>query len=1282
MTNQKDDMFTPKQKDVITASVDNILVSAAAGSGKTTVLVERIIRKIVSHDISISEILVVTFTKAAASNMQKKIEEALREAIVNNQGDIKYLKEQLDLLPSAYIQTIDSFCSRVLKEKGYELIGKESSIEPNMTVLSGQDVEVFIHNSAQDAINDKYLTMITDGTDDAFLKAVDYLTDGRRDDKLAELLVFIYKKLRSLPDYLTLIDEAYAKRVAIDEKNELSFLKDFNEKYINLFIAAKESAQLSLPLVDSVLFKAVKDKKSEAENNAIIASAKNVFSTVISEVDNVLNVNASTDDQTVVFNKIKEAINNISGLVAFSIEGRDSSVDNIREAFGGVSALLLEAGVKNEKGGTPRRYGRYASPYSIDEKYRVFITKDIDELLNAQKERTIVIGALIELLKKVDYFYSKTKKRYHSMDFADQEHYALLALSSEEVASFYRDRFKEIYVDEYQDNSTLQDAIIQKFSNKNVFMVGDVKQSIYKFRYANPNMFIRKMKEYGKKNGSGTLYDLNNNFRSTPEILAFVNALFYQLMSDATEIDYNSDHELYPKPKKEGEAEVKHSLPRVVLVTNEAAEDDSEANDDADTSDINSAVKVEFTGILNEVNKYKQSYSLKDICILTIKKDAARGIARLLENNGIPAVCPEEKTIYGDPDIASICALITLLGNEHRDECLLGVMLAGFKFSNFTVEEIAKISLFAKKNEVLHMNLIVKVRMYANQSEDSVSEEDKELYLRTQNFVKEFDALRTRAAILNIGELIEEIYAVSGIKANMLARDNDVSKLVVFKNWLCEKFLSKGSDIASVSNSLEELKLKLGDKASFEFESQNVDAVQCMTYHKSKGLEFKCVIVTNINSSSSNNPSLVVFDEENGFICDDYSDDNVSRETSFEHLLYGDKVKLADYSEIIRLFYVALTRAEENLSIVTSFALTAKPRDKFDPIYRMIINQREEKFTKDFILNQQDKNSLFINSLLRLSGANSFFQNYVKHYAEADSPLETTMFRSAFDGFELEVMNYDAASAGSSSAKVIVTPEEENYLVHQDENGDVVFDKDYEHQSSVGAPSKATVTELKKVSKSGKKKNETVKSMGLEIPDLDKFFIEQDNLSSANKGTTVHELFRFMDFDSILKKLDADMDPQTVYDEEISVLEKEGVIDKSTVEVIDEFRENVISFIKSDLFRRIAVAETKGMAEFERPIMFASSLKLDEDGSDVKYLDDYTIVQGIIDALFYEDGEAIIVDYKTDKPQSDDVEKIKEAAINNHKLQLDLYAAALETSGIKVKSKIIWLVRSGLAIEV
>ena len=124
MTNQKDDMFTPKQKDVITASVDNILVSAAAGSGKTTVLV---IRKIVSHDISISEILVVTFTKAAASNMQKKIEEALREAIVNNQGDIKYLKEQLDLLPSAYIQTIDSFCSRVLKEKGYELIGKDES---------------------------------------------------------------------------------------------------------------------------------------------------------------------------------------------------------------------------------------------------------------------------------------------------------------------------------------------------------------------------------------------------------------------------------------------------------------------------------------------------------------------------------------------------------------------------------------------------------------------------------------------------------------------------------------------------------------------------------------------------------------------------------------------------------------------------------------------------------------------------------------------------------------------------------------------------------------------------------------------------------------------------------------------------------------------------------------------------------------------------------------------------------------------------------------------------
>lgn len=1264
--------FTKKQEKVITADVDNILVSAAAGSGKTTVLVERIVRKIISGKLSVDKILVVTFTKAAAKNMQEKISKALKKAIKENPDLSEPLKKQLNLLPNAYIQTLNSFCSRVVREKGYELAINDNSIEPNMVILGEQELQIMRKKAAQEAIDNKYLDILKNGEDKNFNNLVNYFTDGRSDDGLVDRLVSIYPKFRSLPDYIERIDDSVSKRIKADEQGTILFLEDFNARFIDLINDAYVSAKNCLDIVDGITFVGSK-------NNERIAIAKDTLETVLSETNLFINDIKSVDSQEKVFDRIKSLFEKISAVEAIGLGGKDVSVKEFMNVFGAVAALIIVAFGKN-----PTNYKHIASPFLPDSKYISYLKCGVNELLNLQKERTEVIKAFAEILKAVDVNYAKIKQRFHAMDFADQEQFALKVLYEPEVSEYYKEKFDEIYVDEYQDNSTLQDAIIQTFAKKNVFMVGDVKQSIYKFRYANPSMFIDKMNLYNGDSNDGTLYDLNNNFRSTPEILDFVNVIFEQIMSKATEIDYNDSHKLYPDPK----AVKNNSLPRVVLVERTSGSgNDVETSDsdegtseyDIEDSNASASAKRDFKGVYSEIKRYLDlGVEKKDICILVRKKKVASHLSMLLNESGILTVCPESKPIYNDPDIATLCSLITLLGNEHRDECLLGVLLAGYRFSNFTLDEIAKISLYAKNNDLLYMNLIVKIRNYALQ--EKVDEEDEELLERTKNFVKVFDELKSDSVIYNIGEMIEKIYSASGIKAT-LREINDTEKLVVFKNWLCENYMSHGSDISSIAGSLEELKLELGDSAAIEYENQNVDAVTCMTYHKSKGLEFNTVIVTDFSSETSKSDGgPVIFDDDFGFLCNDFFDKTLVRDTSFERLMYEDIAKLAELSEEIRLMYVALTRAQKNLSIVTSYKVS-NDKDMHAPKYYQVVNLKDTKLDKSFILKQGGRNDILISALYRINKSRELF-DILEQRAEIEVPADSNMKRISFDGFECSVLNYNEISVIKSE---IDRPEilKENCLAHIDADGNPYFDE-YKYESSILAPSKTTVSEIKKEeqrllydktsdSEVSEEKKENKVAINLIIPELEYFSEEVNYDSSSAKGTLIHNLLRYVDFKSVYQQISSGKDVSNVLEDEISYLSDEGVITSKMMPVIEEFKPNLEAFLKSDLFSRISSAEALGYAEFEKPIMFSTK---------VPRTDDNTLVQGIIDVLFYENGEAVIVDYKTDRISGSSLEEIESIVRDRHKLQLDLYAAALKAAGINVKSKIVWLIRKNLAIDV
>lgn len=1264
---------TEKQKSVISASVDNILVSASAGSGKTTVLVKRIISKIKKGEISIDSILVVTFTKAAANHMKEKMAGALKKEISTNSNNLElvtYLKKQLDLIPNAYIQTLNSFCSRVVKEKGYELVAKENAIEPSMSILGDQELKILLGKAAREAIDSKYLSIVLNGEDVAFDKMTNAFTNGRSDDALIEYLVGVYSKLRSLPNYISKIDEVLNTRRLNDENGVVVFLKEYNQKVISLFDAANKSAKKSVVKIDDTIF-------SKSENNERQSICKCTLDAIIAKTDEILQISTSDITQEDLFEKIKNTISDIRLLDEIKLSGKDETVQEFKNDFGGVAALWQFA-TGSYSNGTKH----IAYPYVLDQELRDVLTYDVENLLALQRERTVIISSFIELLKKVDECYSNIKRRFHAMDFADQEHFALIALSEPSVRDYYKDKFDEIYVDEYQDNSTLQDAIIQAFSKKNVFMVGDVKQSIYKFRYANPKMFMEKFDEYGKKNGTGTLLDLTENFRSSPEILSFVNAICGQLMSRDTEIDYDKSHEFFINPKAANHG----SIPRVVLVNNVTNDEDEETDDDdGPIENVSRISKVEFAGILAEVERYKkEGYNNKDICILTKKKKVSQVIARMLCNRGILAECPESRTIYGDNDISVLCALITLLGNEHRDECLLGVLLGNYRFSNFTVNEISTICAYAHKEKMDACNLIIKVRSFGEM--ENIDECDVELQKRVNRFIDVFDNLKSDSIILNIGELIERIYSESGIKAT-LDKANDVDKLIVFKNWLCENYLNRGCDISSIANSLEELKLELGDKAAIEYESQQADSIKCMTYHKSKGLEFKCVIVTDLSSKDrEETTSDIVFDENRGFLCNDYSDKDLLVSTSLEKLMFAYEVKLADVSEVIRLFYVALTRAEDRMSVVTSYSLGANPKEKYECIYRQIVAQEEKKFDKNFVLKQKNRKYLFLSSLLRLKAGKNLF-DLVENAAEIKCPSEQNMYVDGFDGFELVTIDYDESLIEREAKAVTIEAEYEECLASIDEYGNPFFDE-YQYEKSVLEPAKTSVSQLlveeqkllenssdreikKHTENNGDFKKKSL-SLALTVPDIEYFSSENDYKTPALKGTLIHNLLRFMDFGDMFAKKQNGHSSMLVITDEIDKLKNDGVIKPSMMEVIDEFKGSLTKFVDSELFDRIAQAEIRGEADFEKPIMFST---------EIKDTDDYTLVQGIIDVLFYEDGEAVIVDYKTDSVPTNDVDKIKRIIAEKHKLQIDLYSSALIASGIKVKSRFIWLIRNGIAIQ-
>ena len=1243
---------TKDQQAIIDHKIDDILVSAAAGSGKTTVLVERIIDKILKGELSLDRVLIVTFTNDAADNMHDKIHKVLKSKLeqYKAEGDnakAALLSDQLDLLPNSYIQTVDSFCSRVLKEKGYVIAGTKTGeiFESGSAVLDGNQLELLKYSAASSAISEMYTRV--DSENDAFVRLTLRFGDGRSDDSLAGYIVDIYNTLRTIPDYIDSIDRFYNERLKRDETGEIRFLDPVVSCLKDVFgrISGEYIDSLRDMYIDYGVYPgASKDKGKKGEFESRTSEWFDIVRDYIRGVQEVID----SDDRTVL-----NAMRNVSALEFLSCRSyskKDLEKSELIElrALGTDLFVILELVSRFSSfkvSGLKDIIGSLIVPAD----YEMVLKSSYDELLAIQKEGTEIIGALADCLELTDKWYSLNKAGMHGIDFADNEYAAYEILKNKDAAGYYRTKFKEIYIDEYQDNTQLQDAIIECFADHNVFRVGDIKQSIYGFRSADPQMFNRKMKDLKKGDAAGKLFLLNMNHRSTPQILDFVNFIFSQIMTDeATRIEYDESQQLNPSDHA-GEGDI----PDITIVNQS---DTTSEDGDAESAKNNEALAY---GVLCKVSSYlqREGAEYKDICILTRSVNKACYIADYLTRFGYPTAFINKKSIFEDNDIHGIINLIIVLGNEYRSEYLTGVLLSQYRFTSFKLEEISEIVAYVKKKrpELAYCELIDKLRFYAEDAKGDIA--DRVVY-----FLDVFDDLKMTLGQVFISEVVEYLYRITGIKANIIERKGDVHKLDILKDWLSSSFDQYGSDISGIADDLESMKIRINTNAVVEISDSDKDKITAMSIHKSKGLEYKYVILVLDDkgyNTSDKNAKSIGFDKDLGFYIGGFDYREIRRFKSLEQIKYSEYLKLENNAEEMRLLYVALTRAEKKLSIVTCHPVNVD--EKKHPFLKKAceyaVSNPFYRFNANYWLElSQIMVYQLISALARASCGETL---------RDAAGVDIGELKVSYDGFDCTILDFDPEDAENKvNTHQVKGNEERADEVEYDQNGMPVF-ADYQYDELTKLPFKVAVTGIEE----GMVKEAAHVDLMVRAPE-DFISVSGGHITASMKGTIAHLIFRFLD----MERLEEDPD---CFDSLISSMISDemfaGYPDEDILKVADEFREGFIGYALSDVGKRSAAAVCQGTAEFEKPIVFAV---------DLGAASDFALVQGIIDLIYKDEDGYVIVDYKTDNLGAASPIEVIEAARTRHTFQLEAYAAACRRSGMEIRHKYVYMIRYRQFVEI
>lgn len=1189
--------LTKEQESVRDTRNKNMLVSAAAGSGKTFVLVQRIISQILDekNPIDVDRILVVTFTNAAAAEMKDRIRQAIDKA-VSEKGASKRIKTQATLIHSAHIRTIDSFCSWIVKNYFYEI-----DQEPSFRIGTTGELKMLKDEVFKDLLS-RYLE--SDNQD--FKLLADAYISGRKIDSLKDAVFALNNKASSFPWPMEWYQNAL--RIydinSIDELEQADFIQEIN-KYTDMIldIIAGRIKRI-LDLYDS----------------DCTSKDKTIFSNELAYIQGIIDAKTYTEKRE-----------RYSGMVfdRFASKGTSLNDDELARAKE-LRNLYRDDVIK-----------------PIREKY---FSMDIEELYDCitfvKRQATALIDFTMEYTKAL--LLAKEKKNIY--DFNDIEHMALEILRDKNspnhekrpVAIELSNHFKEIMVDEYQDSNELQEQILTAItSDNNYFTVGDVKQSIYAFRQASPKLFIDKLNSYPLDDSADSKrIDLDKNFRSRGEVLNFCNKVFAPLMQlDMGGVEYDEKAALKVGDDK-FKGDPKDYESEIIIATQ-----DSEAMDELNIEDGDSLEALVVAKRIKELRADNFQVSYKDgddrflrpmkysdvVILMSAVSGHGEKFVNILKEQGIPAYLAEETGFFDREEVQTVLSMLTVIDNPFNDIPLAAVLHSPmFGFSSNRLAQIR-----ATDGDSLLYNCLL------NYQKKRPSK-DIEYFLDT------LDRYRNLAIDTPIHEIIELLLDETGY--GLFVRALPLGKMA-YANL--EKLVDEAVAFESTSfkglsrfvDYIEGLRTYDEDLGIAKTVGENDDAVRIMTIHKSKGLEFPVVFVSGCARGSKEDTGIFCYEDSLGLALN-YKNPStrISCKTPF-YSIVKNRLKASEKGEFFRKYYVALTRPVDKLIITSSIKPT---KDK--SVADIIDGYSGASRVLDYLTKERGQTAIE----LIIRGLNASGVDFHKRIVDCGQLF--------VDQVEKAILREDSKKAINQFIEQ-VDKVEDNHIVN-------TLSFSYAKESESKYKSKYSVSEIKHQA------IEDAFEMNLDsapafvhkedsayIPAFMRASVEADD-SKDNKlnvpagalyGTAMHRFMECFDF--------AREDFGDSFDQQLSYMINVNLLSEDEQNRINHKKLKI--FLTSDVAKRMSLAARKDLLFKEKPFVFGSNgqeLFQDNDASQ-----ELILVQGIIDVFFQEDDGIVLLDYKTDR-----VDTEKDLVIRYEK-QLQLYKSAIEKAyNTPVKEMILY----------
>ncbi|MBB6454732.1 ATP-dependent helicase/nuclease subunit A [Salirhabdus euzebyi] len=1214
--------WTADQEKAIYTDGTDVLVAAAAGSGKTAVLVERIIQKLLNQQkaMNIDEMLVVTFTNAAAQEMRNRVGSALEAALKDNPNSV-HLKKQLSLLQRAHISTLHSFCMDVVRKYSYQL-----DIDPNFRIADDVEADLIRQEVLEELFEDWYGR---EGEEqERFFDLVDRFSNDRSDMEIESLMMKLYDFSMQNPSPGNWLDQMTSMYQVTPETNE--------EELVWMDIIRSEM-------------------KSQLE--AMIAEANQALQ-LTRESDGPYHYAEAVDDDLLKFANAKALV--------------DGPWDNLFHFFAENSKFQALARKKvdcdedkKEKFKTIR--DRYKKRWQDVEKQ--WFSRKLSSYLQDLQDLFPVMQQLATLVKDFHERYQKRKKDQALVDFADLEHYCLAILLDEystfeaakpsQVAAQFQKQFREILVDEYQDTNLVQETILQLITAGpdagHLFMVGDVKQSIYRFRHAEPSLFISKYKRFAEVDNENVRIDLSRNFRSRQQVLAATNYVFRQILDEEVgEINYDEDAELIYSNMIYDELVTEQNDAELLLIDGgELGEEETEHNGEEDFRDLQKAqlearayaMKIKQWIGDEETKSYKvvdkkteqlRNIQYRDIVILLRSMTWAPTIVEELKQQGIPVYAELSTGYFEAIEVKVMLSLLKVIDNPQQDIPLAAVLRS--PIVGLDEEALAQIRLAAPKES------------YFSALKSFVKTGDNELVAACHQFLLQLKDWRLKARQGSLSDLIWQIYRetgyydfVGGIPGGKQRQANLRALYDRSRSYEATSFRGLFRFLRFIER-MEERGEDLGAARAL---GEQEDVVRIMTIHKSKGLEFPAVIVGAMDK---------MFNEQDlraKYLLHKDLGMGMKYIEPIKRIMYAtlpyNALKIAMRREMLaeemRVLYVALTRAKEKLVMVGNVKDLNKRKEKWQsivdhqdwilPPYFRLDTTSYLNWVAPAILRHQaggllrEENSKPTIPDSIWSDASQWKIN-VHHSSEFANPDTVTKDRK--QDLEEAVMEWKPLHEKGDHYEEV-----ERRLTYK-----------YTFDQSATYRAKQSVTELKRQRqmKDEYSGDALLKQFKRPIVKRPRFMQKDQTLTPVEIGSAMHTVMQHLPFDHILSQEEIEEHVENMVEKELLTRDEADVIDLQAV----------ASFFHTEMGVRLLEAQ-----EIHREIPFSLGIPANEVYPDWREeTDEIVLLQGVIDCLIPKEDGWVLLDYKTDQLASTITDREKEKLIDRYKLQLSLYARAVE----------------------